>query len=82
VVAVDFQRTFCIEMHQNNIFLFLKNYFLDQHIKTIQNILKKINFFGNAVCTAFPNVTIGSTLNLGWSLVFAFQNFLFENILK
>jgi hypothetical protein len=25
--AVAFQSTFCAEMHQNNVFLFLKNYF-------------------------------------------------------
>jgi hypothetical protein len=42
-------------------FLFFKNYFWDQRIKTIQNT-KKIKlanlffeFLGNAVCTAFPN---------------------------
>jgi len=38
VVAVAFKRTFRVEMHQNDVFLFLKNYFLDQHIKTIQYI--------------------------------------------
>jgi hypothetical protein len=50
-------------MHANDIFLFLKNHFWHQHIKTIQNIQtilnfnkKKINFFGNAVQTAFPNM--------------------------
>jgi len=35
VVAVVFQSDFHSEMHQNNIFL---NHFLDQRIKTIQNI--------------------------------------------
>jgi len=44
VVVVVFQSVFYIEMHQNDAFLFLKNYFLDQRIKTIQNIQKKINF--------------------------------------
>jgi hypothetical protein len=29
-------------MYENNIFLFFKNYFLDQPIKTIQNIKKLI----------------------------------------
>ena len=53
VVAVAFQITFRVEMHANNIFLFFKNYFWHQHIKTIQiiqNILnfnqKKLNFLG------------------------------------
>jgi hypothetical protein len=64
VVAVAFQITFCAEMHANDVFLFFKNYFWHQHIKTIQNVQtilnfskkkKKIEFFGNAVCTAFPN---------------------------
>jgi hypothetical protein len=32
VVAVAFQSAFYVEMHQNNIFLFLKNYFLYQCI--------------------------------------------------
>jgi hypothetical protein len=50
VVAVAFQITFRPKMHANNVFLFFKNYFLYQHIKTIQNILnfskiKKLNFF-------------------------------------
>jgi hypothetical protein len=31
-------------MHQNDAFLFLKNYFLDQRIKMIQNIQKKLIF--------------------------------------
>jgi hypothetical protein len=35
VVAVVFKRTFRVEIHQNDVFLFFKNYFLDQHIKTI-----------------------------------------------
>jgi hypothetical protein len=35
VVAVAFQSAFYVEMHQNNIFLFLKNYFLYQCIKMI-----------------------------------------------
>jgi hypothetical protein len=59
VVAIAFQITFCAKMHANDVFSFFKNYFWHQHIKTIQNILnfskKKLNFFGNAVCTAFPN---------------------------
>jgi hypothetical protein len=44
VVAVAFQSAFRVEMHQNNIFLFFKNHFLDQRIKTIQNIQKKFIF--------------------------------------
>jgi len=31
-------------MHQIDIFYFLKKLFLNQHIKTIQNITKKLNF--------------------------------------
>jgi hypothetical protein len=27
VVVIDFENDFCVEMHQNNIFLFFKNYF-------------------------------------------------------
>jgi hypothetical protein len=40
VVVVTFQSVFGAEMHQNDVFLFLKNYFWDQCIKTIQNIQK------------------------------------------
>jgi len=50
-------------MHANDFFLFFKNYFWHQHIKTIQNIQiilnfskKKIKIFGNAAAAAFPNV--------------------------
>ena len=49
VVAVVVQSVFRLEMHQNNIFSFLKNHFWDQHIKMIwehKNILiftKKID---------------------------------------
>jgi hypothetical protein len=38
VVVIVFQSVFCAEMHQNDIFLFFTNYFLDQRIKTIQKI--------------------------------------------
>ena len=34
---------FHLEKYQNNIFLFLKNYFLHQHIKMIKKHLKNIN---------------------------------------
>jgi hypothetical protein len=34
-VAIAVQSVFRLEMHQNDIYLFLKNYFLDQNIKTI-----------------------------------------------
>jgi len=44
VVAVAFQITFCAEMHANYVFLFFKNYFLHQHIKTIQNVQIILNF--------------------------------------
>jgi hypothetical protein len=54
-------------------FLFFKNYFWHQHIKTIQNVQtilnfnkKKLKFFWNAVCTAFPNMFfIGLSLLIG-----------------
>jgi hypothetical protein len=61
VVAVAFQITFCAEIYQNDVFLFFKNYFWDQHVKTIQNIQKnliftkkKLKFFENVVYIAFP----------------------------
>jgi hypothetical membrane protein len=38
VVVVAFQITFRAEIHANDIFSFFKNYFLHQHIKTIQKI--------------------------------------------
>jgi hypothetical protein len=41
--VVAFQSAFHAEMHQNDVFLFLKNYFWDQCIKTIQTY-KKHNF--------------------------------------
>jgi hypothetical protein len=54
-------------MHANNIFLFFKNHFWHQHIKTIQNIQiilnfskkkKKFKFFENTAAAAFPNVPL------------------------
>jgi hypothetical protein len=44
VVAVAFQITFRAEMHVNDVFLFFKNYFWHQHIKTIQNVQTVLNF--------------------------------------
>jgi len=53
VVAGAFQITFRVKMHVNDVFLFFKNYFWHQHIKTIQNVQtilnfskKKLNFLG------------------------------------
>jgi hypothetical protein len=43
VVAVVFQNVFYLEMHQNNFFLFLKNYFWYQPIKIIWKHQKYIN---------------------------------------
>ena len=40
---IAFQSIFRVEMHQNNTFLFFKNYFLNHRVKTIQNT-QKINF--------------------------------------
>ena len=58
MVAGAFQITFRVKIHANDIFLFFKNYFWYQHIKTIQNIQtilnfnkKKIKFFKNAAAT-------------------------------
>jgi hypothetical protein len=65
VIVSAFQIIFYIKMHVNDIFLFFKNHFWHQHIKTIQNIqtilnfnTKKINFFENLVAAAFLNVPI------------------------
>ena len=44
VVVIDFQNIFHAEMHQNNIFSFLKNYFSDQRKKKRFKIYKKIIF--------------------------------------
>jgi len=44
VVASAFQIIFRAKMHVNDIFLFFKNYFWYQHIKTIQNIQTILNF--------------------------------------
>jgi len=41
---VFFQIIFCAKIHVNDIFLFFKNYFWHQHIKTIQNIQTILNF--------------------------------------
>ena len=53
---------FYLEIYQDEVFLFLKNYFWHQHIKQFEKIKnfhlkQKSNFkiFENAVCTAFPN---------------------------
>ena len=65
VVAVAFQSIFYSKMHQNNVFLFLKNYFWHQHIKMIYIYIyifvnfkqKKLKFLENTVLTVFPNTT-------------------------
>jgi len=54
VIAGAFQIIFRVKIHANDVFLFLKNHFWHQHIKTIQNIQiilnfnkkKKLNFLG------------------------------------
>jgi hypothetical protein len=59
-------------MHANDIFLFFKNHFWHQHIKTIQNVQiilnfskkKKINFFRNAAAAAFLNILLISNTHL------------------
>jgi hypothetical protein len=44
VVMITFQIIFYTEMHDNDIFLFFKNYFKYQYIKTTQNIQNILNF--------------------------------------
>ena len=44
VVAGAFQITFRAKMHANDVFLFFKNHFWHQHIKTIQNVQTILNF--------------------------------------
>ena len=44
VVAGAFQITFHAEMHANDVFLFFKNHFWHQHIKTIQKVQTPLNF--------------------------------------
>jgi hypothetical protein len=44
VIAITVQNNFYLEIHQNDISLFFKNYFWDQHIKTIQKYKKKLIF--------------------------------------
>jgi len=44
VVTGAFQITFRAKIHVNDVFLFFKNYFWYQHIKTIQNIQIILNF--------------------------------------
>jgi len=63
VVAGAFQITFRVKMYVNDFFLFFKNYFWYQHIKTIQNIQiifninkKKFKIFENAAGAALPNI--------------------------
>jgi hypothetical protein len=65
VVAGAFQIAFRAEMHANDVFLFFKNHFWHQHIKTIQKVQtalnfskkkKKFKFGGNAGTNAVPNV--------------------------
>jgi len=67
VVAGAFQIAFCAEIHANDVFLFFKNHFWHQHIKTIQKVQtalnfskkkkkKKFKFARNAGTNAVPNV--------------------------
>jgi len=71
VVMIAFQITFRTEIHGDDVFLFFKNYFWYQHIKTIQNIQnfskKKIEIFRKTVCTTFPNgvyINISNALSI------------------
>jgi hypothetical protein len=42
-IRVTFQNVFFLETHQNNIFLFLKNYFSSTNPKNIKNYFLKKN---------------------------------------
>jgi len=62
VVAVTFQIAFRAEIHANDVFLFFKNYFWYQHIKTIQKVQTALNFnkknfkiWWNVVTNTMPN---------------------------
>ena len=44
MVMVAFQIAFRAEKHVNNVFLFFKNHFWYQHIKTIQKVQTVLNF--------------------------------------
>jgi hypothetical protein len=44
MVASAFQIAFRAEIHANDVFLFFKNYFWHQYIKTIQKIQTALNF--------------------------------------
>ena len=44
VVVVTFQIAFRAEIHVNDVFLFFKNHFWYQHIKTIQKVQTAFNF--------------------------------------
>jgi len=44
VVVVAFQIAFRAEIHVNDVFLFFKNHFWYQHIKTIQKVQTALNF--------------------------------------
>jgi hypothetical protein len=44
VVVVAFQIAFRAEIHANDVFLFFKNHFWYQHIKTIQKVQTALNF--------------------------------------
>jgi len=66
VVVGAFQIVFRAEMHANDIFLFFKNHFWHQHIKTIKKVQtalnfskkKKFKFRGNAGTNTVPNVPL------------------------
>ena len=55
VVAVAFQSVFCVEIYQNDVFLFLKNLFLKSTHQNDPKHIKKLIFLWNTICTAFPN---------------------------
>jgi hypothetical protein len=44
VIVVAFQIAFHVEIHANDVFLFFKNHFWYQHIKTIQKVQTALNF--------------------------------------
>ena len=73
-------------MHVNDVFLFLKNYFWHQHIKTIQNVptilnfnKKKIKIFWERGLHRVPKHVLKSV----WIIIYSDCNlkyFLFKNV--
>ena len=61
VVVNAFQITFRAKIHANDVFLFFKNYFWHQHIKTIQNVQTILNFSKNKKKFKFQTLPTSTT---------------------